>query len=116
MRRWDDEGSARVRIEIIPMIDVMMFLLVFFVLISINVIPAWTDPAMTEKCLAWAQGFGSLLSELGASDAYVNYLSEEGSPAVKASYGTNYAQLAALKKKYDPDNFFRFNQNIVPAD
>jgi FAD/FMN-containing dehydrogenase len=83
---------------------------------SINVIPAWTDPAMTEKCLAWAQGFGSLLSELGASDAYVNYLSEEGSPAVKASYGTNYAQLAALKKKYDPDNFFRFNQNIVPAD
>ena len=40
MRRWDDEGSARVRIEIIPMIDVMMFLLVFFVLISINVIPA----------------------------------------------------------------------------
>jgi biopolymer transport protein ExbD len=40
MRRWDDEKSARVRIEIIPMIDVMMFLLVFFVLISINVIPA----------------------------------------------------------------------------
>ena len=35
---------------------------------------------------------------------------------MKASYGTNYAQLASLKKKYDPDNFFRFNQNIVPAD
>jgi biopolymer transport protein ExbD len=40
MRRWNDERSARARIEIIPMIDVMMFLLVFFVLISINVIPA----------------------------------------------------------------------------
>jgi biopolymer transport protein ExbD len=40
MRRWDEERSARARIEIIPMIDVMMFLLVFFVLISINVIPA----------------------------------------------------------------------------
>jgi biopolymer transport protein ExbD len=40
MRRWDDGDSARARIEIIPMIDVMMFLLVFFVLISINVIPA----------------------------------------------------------------------------
>jgi biopolymer transport protein ExbD len=40
MRRWDDGESARARIEIIPMIDVMMFLLVFFVLISINVIPA----------------------------------------------------------------------------
>jgi biopolymer transport protein ExbD len=40
MRRWGEEKSARARIEIIPMIDVMMFLLVFFVLISINVIPA----------------------------------------------------------------------------
>ena len=40
MRRWGDEKSARARIEIIPMIDVMMFLLVFFVLISLNVIPA----------------------------------------------------------------------------
>lgn len=40
MRRWDDVGNARARVEIIPMIDVMMFLLVFFVLISINVIPA----------------------------------------------------------------------------
>jgi biopolymer transport protein ExbD len=40
MRRWDEVEGARARIEIIPMIDVMMFLLVFFVLISINVIPA----------------------------------------------------------------------------
>jgi hypothetical protein len=83
---------------------------------SVNIVPAWTDPAMTEKCVAWAQGLGSLLSGFGASDAYVNYLSEEGTSAVKASYGANYAQLAGLKKKYDPDNFFRFNQNIVPAD
>jgi biopolymer transport protein ExbD len=40
MRNWGDEQTHRARIEIIPMIDVMMFLLVFFVLISINVIPA----------------------------------------------------------------------------
>ncbi|MBZ0106879.1 MAG: biopolymer transporter ExbD [Sulfuricella denitrificans] len=41
MRRWHEEKKPRARIEIIPMIDVMMFLLVFFVLISINVIPAF---------------------------------------------------------------------------
>lgn len=41
MRRWHQDKKARVRIEIIPMIDVMMFLLVFFVLISIDVIPAF---------------------------------------------------------------------------
>ena len=40
MRQWSTRINARARIEIIPMIDVMMFLLVFFVLISINVIPA----------------------------------------------------------------------------
>ena len=41
MRRWHQDKKARVRIEIIPMIDVMMFLLVFFVLISIDVIHAF---------------------------------------------------------------------------
>lgn len=40
MRRFPDTQTKKTRIEIIPMIDVMMFLLVFFVLISINVIPA----------------------------------------------------------------------------
>lgn len=37
---WQNEPRRKARIEIIPMIDVMMFLLVFFVLISMNVIPA----------------------------------------------------------------------------
>jgi len=82
---------------------------------SINIMPSWTDPSMAEKCISWAQEFGSALTSLGASDAYVNYLGDEGSSAVKASYGANYARLAALKKKYDPSNFFRFNQNIAPA-
>ena len=41
MRSWEDKPSRKTRIEIIPMIDVMMFLLVFFVLISQNVIPAF---------------------------------------------------------------------------
>lgn len=40
MRHWDESENRKARIEIIPMIDVMMFLLVFFVLLSLNVIPA----------------------------------------------------------------------------
>jgi len=40
VRRWSNPPRKKTRIEIIPMIDVMMFLLVFFVLISVNVIPA----------------------------------------------------------------------------
>jgi FAD/FMN-containing dehydrogenase len=82
---------------------------------SINIMPGWTDPSMAEKCIDWAQTFASALAVFGASDAYVNYLGDEGPSAVKASYGGNYARLADLKKKYDPDNFFHFNQNIVPV-
>jgi Berberine and berberine like len=40
---------------------------------------------------------------------------EEGQDRVKASYGGNYQRLAEVKKKYDPNNFFRVNQNILPA-
>lgn len=40
---------------------------------------------------------------------------EEGQERAKASFGKNYDRLAAIKKKYDPTNFFRVNQNIRPA-
>jgi hypothetical protein len=40
---------------------------------------------------------------------------DEGEDRIKASYGGNYARLAAIKAKYDPDNLFRVNQNIKPA-
>ena len=53
MRQWPRKRENRARIEIIPMIDVMMFLLVFFVLISINVLPALglkvTPPASSQS-------------------------------------------------------------------
>jgi FAD/FMN-containing dehydrogenase len=83
---------------------------------SINIAAGWTDPAMAERCIDWARELASALEPFGTSDAYVNYLGEEGPSAVKASYGANYGRLATLKKKYDPDNFFHFNQNIPPAD
>ena len=82
---------------------------------SINIMPAWNDPALAEKCITWARGLSAELELFGASDAYVNYLGEEGSAAVRASYGVNYDRLAQLKSKYDPDNFFSSNQNIAPA-
>ena len=40
---------------------------------------------------------------------------DEGQERVQATYGEHYAKLAAIKKKYDPANLFRVNQNIKPA-
>jgi UDP-N-acetylenolpyruvoylglucosamine reductase len=83
---------------------------------SINIMPAWSDPTLAEKCISWARALSARLEPFGASDSYVNYLADEGAAAVRASYGVNYQRLSQLKKKYDPDNFFHSNQNIAPAN
>ena len=51
---------------------------------SINIMPAWDNPALTEKCIAWARDFASAMKSFGAADAYVNYLGDEGAAAVRA--------------------------------
>jgi FAD/FMN-containing dehydrogenase len=64
---------------------------------------------------AWAQGLWSAL-EPWHQGVYVNFLGDEGAERVRQSYGPEkYDRLRALKQKYDPDNFFRINQNISPS-
>ena len=47
---------------------------------------------------------------------YANVLGMEGEQRVREAYGQNYDRLLQLKKKYDPQNLFRLNQNINPAE
>ena len=49
-----------------------------------------------------------------SAGAYVNFMTEEESSRVAAAYGSNYDRLVQLKKRYDPENVFHFNQNIKP--
>jgi FAD/FMN-containing dehydrogenase len=62
----------------------------------------------------WARGFWSALEPYHTS-VYVNFLMDEGEERVREAYGPRkYDRLKQLKRRYDPDNFFRLNQNISP--
>jgi FAD/FMN-containing dehydrogenase len=73
------------------------------------------DPAKKGLITDWARNYWTDLHPHSAGGAYVNFMMEEGDDRVKASYRDNYERLAAIKRKYDPRNFFRVNQNIQPA-
>ena len=80
------------------------------------VLGQWTDPEQTLQCIAWAKQTYQEMEPFMASARYVNYLADDetGDP-VATAYGPNYRRLQRVKAQYDPNNFFRFNQNIRPA-
>ncbi|MET0704580.1 MAG: BBE domain-containing protein, partial [Mycobacterium sp.] len=62
----------------------------------------------------WARAYWSALAPYHSS-VYVNFLMDEGEERVRRAYGpATFDRLTALKRKYDPDNVFRLNQNIRP--
>lgn len=73
------------------------------------------DPANQGKITDWTRDFWDALHPFSAGGTYVNFMMDEGLERVRSMYGENYDRLAAIKKKYDPANFFRVNQNIRPA-
>jgi FAD/FMN-containing dehydrogenase len=84
-------------------------------LYTMNLHARWDDPADDEKCTGWAREVFSTLTPLATGTAYVNFMTGEEGDRVQSAYGPNYARLAAVKARYDPENLFRSNQNIKPA-
>jgi FAD/FMN-containing dehydrogenase len=75
----------------------------------------WSEPARASACVAWTRTFWEAIRPYSTGRIYVNFLGEEGEERVRAAYGeAKYERLRALKRKYDPTNFFRLNQNIEP--
>jgi FAD/FMN-containing dehydrogenase len=79
------------------------------------VLAQWMRPADTSRCITWARETYERMQPFYAPGRYVNYLDDDetGDP-VAAAYGANYRRLQRIKAKYDPNNFFRMNQNIRP--
>ena len=72
------------------------------------------DAKDAPKISAWTKGYWDALHPYSAGGAYVNMMMEEGDERIRASYRGNYDRLVQVKRKYDPDNLFRVNQNIRP--
>ena len=83
--------------------------------IMVNVAALYQDAADAPAHEAWANGFAEALTH-GDRSGYVNFLAIEGEARIRAAYpGPTWDRLAAIKRRYDPDNLFRLNQNIPPA-
>ena len=84
-------------------------------LLEIN--SAWLDPKDSESNIAWTRENMDKFKSFSSGRTYLNHsgLNEGGEALVKRTYGSNYERLRQIKKKYDPGNLFRLNQNIPPA-
>jgi FAD/FMN-containing dehydrogenase len=82
---------------------------------TFNVAGATAGPEGFDEEREWSRTFWSALGPYHTS-VYVNFLMEEGEERIRDAYGAaKYDKLKALKRRYDPDNLFRLNQNIPPA-
>jgi FAD/FMN-containing dehydrogenase len=79
-----------------------------------NVHGRWESAADDERCIHWARDYFEASRPFASGGAYVNFLTADEGDRIRAAYGPNYDRLAEVKRKYDPGNLFRMNQNIRP--
>jgi FAD/FMN-containing dehydrogenase len=80
------------------------------------VIGAWTEAAEDARHIDWTRKFFAAMEPWAEGTAYVNALDQDDTGRIPEAYGPNYDRLRAVKAKYDPENRFRRNQNILPKN
>ena len=75
----------------------------------------WPDPADNEANTAWVKDYYAATAPHSEEGGYVNFMAEDDQSRIRANYRGNYDRLAETKRRYDPDNLFRHNQNIQPG-
>ena len=81
---------------------------------AMNVHGRWTDPSRDQACIGWARDLFNAAAPFATGAVYVNFMTQDEGERVRAAYGPNYERLVQLKRRYDPTNLFRMNQNIRP--
>jgi len=79
-----------------------------------NVHGRWDAAKHDDRCIGWCRSLFEAASSYATGGVYVNFMTEEEVGRVQAAYGASYQRLVELKRKYDPTNLFRLNQNIRP--
>jgi hypothetical protein len=73
------------------------------------------DPAKANALKQWGRTYWEAVNPYTTGGGYVNFMmGDEGDARIKATYGSNFDRLTEIKRKYDPKNLFRVNQNIRP--
>ena len=80
-----------------------------------NMHARWESADEDEACISWAREFFARVEPYATGSVYINFMTEEEAERIPLAYGVNQAKLEKIKHKYDPNNFFRVNQNIKPA-
>jgi FAD/FMN-containing dehydrogenase len=74
----------------------------------------WPDPATNDAGTEWVRGYYDAVAPHSEAGGYVNFMAGDDQGRVADNYKGNYERLVDVKRKYDPDNLFHLNQNIVP--
>jgi FAD/FMN-containing dehydrogenase len=83
----------------------------------INVAAMYADPGEKETHDAWVDGLARTLGKQNGAGGYVGFMGDEDEDTIRAAYpGETWERLRAVKRRWDPDNLFRLNHNIPPAD
>ncbi len=80
----------------------------------VNVHGRWETAAEDDRGISWSRDFYRDAARFATGGVYVNFMTEEETDRVGAAYGPNWDRLVEIKRRYDPDNLFRMNQNIRP--
>ncbi|HZC28778.1 MAG TPA: BBE domain-containing protein, partial [Gaiellaceae bacterium] len=74
----------------------------------------WPDPAENDANTRWVRDFYDAIAPYSEEGGYINFMGADDQGRIRANYRDNYDRLVELKRKYDPNNLFRLNQNIEP--
>jgi FAD/FMN-containing dehydrogenase len=82
----------------------------------LNLAASWEKREDDAANVEWARSSWRDMRRFSTGGTYINFLTEEeAGDRIQAAYGPNFVRLAAVKAKWDPDNFFRANKNIAPG-